>query len=50
LRIHPAIDARDLMNPAAPIGVLKLENFGLRPMKVICDIGYLLVKPLQGVA
>src|SRR5262249_18704519 len=50
LRIHPAVDARDLVHPATTIGVLELEHFGLRPMKVIGDIGYLLIQPLQGIA
>jgi hypothetical protein len=44
------MDPGDFLDPAAPIAVRQLEDFGLRPMEVIRNIGYLLIQPLQGVA
>src|SRR3954447_12545219 len=46
----PAIDARDFRDPHLPVQVLHRHNLVVRPMEVICDVGYLLGKPLQGVA
>jgi len=48
--VAPLVDGRDLGDPAPPVGMLHLEHGIGRPMKVISDEGYLLVKPLEGVA
>jgi len=44
------IEVGDLLNPATAVAMLKIHDFGMRPVKMICNIGYLLVEPLQRVA
>lgn len=53
LRLHfsqPAVDVRDLIDPPPPLCVLELENVVERPVKVVREIGYLLVQAFRGVA
>ena len=45
-----SVDAADLLDPAAPIVVLQLQNLRERPMEVVGDEGYLLLELLEGVA
>ncbi len=49
-RIDPLIDRRNLLYPTPPLGVLQIEHRIRRPVKVICDEGYLPVQRFQGVA
>jgi len=44
------VDLADLLDPSPPVCVLKLKNVLQRPVKVIRDVGYLLVEAIQGVA
>jgi len=39
-----------LLHPLLPLGVLQLEEFVERPVKVIRQVGYLLLQALEGVA
>jgi hypothetical protein len=48
--VHPPIDPGNLLHPPAAIAMLERHDLRLRPVKVIGDVGYLLVKLLQGVA
>ncbi|MCU0526252.1 MAG: hypothetical protein MUF72_15655 [Elainella sp. Prado103] len=40
--IHPLIDARNLVDPVAAILMLQRHHFGLRPVEVVGNKGYLL--------
>ncbi len=44
------VDLRDLPHPYLALFVFHVENIIKRPVKVIGDVCYLLVQPLQGVA
>src|SRR5256885_1239924 len=46
----PFIDPHDLGDPSLPLVVLQAQDLVARPMKVVGDIGYLLVQPIRGVA
>jgi len=46
LRIKALIDLRNLHDPALALGVLQRQNLFVRPVKVIGNVGYLLVQPL----
>ncbi len=48
--VYLAVDASDLAEPDVALVVLHVEQVVERPVKVIRDVGYLLVKLLQGVA
>jgi hypothetical protein len=48
--VDALIDARDLADPPSPLRVLQIQNRFGRPVKVICDEGYLLVQRAEGVA
>jgi hypothetical protein len=48
--IYALVYARDLLHPAAPVGMLQVQNSLKRPVKVIGDKSYLLVQRLEGVA
>ncbi len=50
LLVQALIDPGDLGNPALPLAVLQRHDLLIRPMKVIGDVGYLLVEPVEGVA
>ena len=45
-----AVNARDLPQPDVALVVLHIQDVVERPVEVIGDVGYLLVKLLQGVA
>jgi hypothetical protein len=47
---QPAVDLGDLFRPSLPLTVLKVHDILSRPVKVIGDIGYLLVQAIEGVA
>jgi len=40
------IDFGNLCDPALTLGMLKRQNLGVRPVKVICNVRYLLIEPL----
>ncbi len=44
------IDIGNLLDPNLPFFVLHAEHLIERPMKVVTDVGYLLVQAVQGVA
>ena len=48
--VKPAIDPRNFLDPALPLAVLKVEHLVGRPVKVIGDVGYLLIDLIEGVA
>ena len=48
--VNLAVYAGDLTQPDVALVVLHVEQVLKRPVKVIRDVGYLLVKLLQGVA
>jgi hypothetical protein len=45
-----AVELGNLRNPASPLPMLHPHHFGLAPMKVKCDKGYLLVELIEGIA
>jgi hypothetical protein len=47
---NAVIDGRNLLDPAPPVRVLEREHRIRRPVKVVRDEGYLLIKRLEGVA
>jgi hypothetical protein len=46
LLIEALIDLRNLHDPALTLGVLQRQNLFVRPVKVIRNVGYLLIEPL----
>ncbi len=44
------VDLRDLLDPDLSLPVLHLQDFIRGPVKVVRDVSYLLIEPLQGVA
>jgi hypothetical protein len=48
--IETAVDAGNLLHPAPSLPVLEIQDVVQRPMKVIGDVGYLLVQVVEGVA
>jgi hypothetical protein len=50
LFIETRVDRGDSFHPLPSIGMLQGENFFERPVKVVSDVGYLLVEPIEGVA
>jgi hypothetical protein len=44
------VNSGDLLHPLSPLGVLEREQLVVRPVEVIGEIGYLLVKLCEGVA
>ncbi len=48
--VKPAIDLRNFLDPALPFAVLHVEHFLGRPVKVIGNVGYLLIHLIEGVA
>lgn len=48
--IEPAIDIGDFFHPALALHVLKVQDIVAWPVKVIRDVGYLLVQAVEGVA
>ena len=45
-----AVDAGYFIDPALSLRVLKIQDVIQRPVKVIGDVGYLLVQAVKGVA
>ncbi len=45
-----AVDFRNLAHPDLALFVFHIEDIFERPVKMVRDISYLLVQPLQGVA
>lgn len=50
LSIDLLIDVRNLTDPDGALSMFHLQNIIHRPVEVICDVGYLLVETVQGVA
>lgn len=48
--IKAAIDLGDFIDPLLPLRMFQGQDVGQRPMKMIGDVGYLLVQTLKGVA
>jgi hypothetical protein len=48
--VETAVDRGNFLGPSPSIGVLQGEDLIERPMKVIGDVGYLLLEPIEGVA
>jgi len=48
--IDLSVDLRNLGDPSLPLAMLHIHDFRAAPVKVICDEGYLLVQPIEGVA
>lgn len=46
----PAVNVCNLFHPALPLTMFHVHHQVARPMEVICDIGYLLMQAVQGVA
>src|SRR5687768_931921 len=50
LLVQGFVDLRYLSDPPPPVSVLHLQQCIHRPVKVVGDVGYLLVKLIEGVA
>jgi hypothetical protein len=48
--VQTVVDARHLFDPALPLGVFHPHDLVVGPVKVICDICYLLEQAIEGVA
>ena len=48
--VQPLVDLCDLAYPGLTFEMLQPENLFVRPVKVKCDIRYLFIEPLYGVA
>src|SRR4051794_35668349 len=48
--VDPLVNGGDALHPGTPVGMLHCHDFGLRPVQVIGDEGYLLAQAAQGVA
>ena len=48
--VQPAIDLGDLPHPAAALAVFQVQDIVRRPVKMVGDVGYLLVQAIEGVA
>jgi hypothetical protein len=48
--VEPFVDSGYLLHPGLPAAMIHFEDGIRRPMKVIGDVGYLLIEPLEGVA
>ena len=48
--VHAAIDLGNLLNPPPPLPVFQIEDMVQRPVKVIGNVGYLLMQAFEGVA
>jgi hypothetical protein len=45
-----AVDVGDLCDPPLSLAVLEVQDFTARPVKVVSDVGYLLIQTIEGVA
>jgi len=50
LVVQTRVDCGDPLHPLPSIGMLQGENLFQRPVKVVSDVGYLLMEPVEGVA
>lgn len=50
LVVEPAIDPGNFRHPLLTLQMLHFEYLVVRPVKVVCDIRYLFIEPLYGVA
>jgi hypothetical protein len=50
LAVEAPVEARDLLDPAPPLGVLEVQEHVRRPVEMKGDEGYLLVQRGEGVA
>jgi hypothetical protein len=50
LGVAPLIDGRDLLNPAAALRMLQMQNRLGRPVEMISNEGYLLIDGFERVA
>jgi hypothetical protein len=50
LSIDPAVNRRDLLHPLPPVCMLQFHDLVMRPVKVVRDKGYLLVKLIEWIA
>jgi hypothetical protein len=41
---QPLVDLTDSLDPLVPLSVLQVEDVAERPVKVIGDVGYLLIE------
>jgi hypothetical protein len=48
--IEATVDFGDFRDPPLPFAVFETQDFTARPVKVVGDVGYLLVQTLKGVA
>ena len=48
--IHPAVERSDLLPPTPAVPVFQVQDIVQRPMKVVGNVGYLLVQSVEGVA
>ncbi len=48
--VYPPVDARDFVDPAVSLPVFHPHDRFIRPVEVVCNVGYLLEQPLRGVA
>ena len=49
-RVDALVDLGDPFNPQLALAMLQCKHLVTRPMKVVGDIGYLLVEPVERVA
>jgi hypothetical protein len=50
LFVHAPVELPNFPDPTPPLGVLKRQQTLVRPVEVVGDVGYLLVKLFEGVA
>jgi hypothetical protein len=48
--IEPAINAGQLLHPLPSFGMFQVEDVVERPVKVVSQVGYLLLQAIRGVA
>jgi hypothetical protein len=48
--IESPIDLRDFLDPALPFGMFKVKHLLRGPVKVVGNVGYLLIQMIEGVA
>jgi len=50
LIVEPRVNSRDFSYPLLTLRMIQFQNLGVRPVKVICNVRYLFIEPLYGVA
>jgi hypothetical protein len=48
--VQSTIDLGDFTDPSATLAVFEVQDVVRRPVKVVSDVGYLLVQAVKGVA